>query len=154
MHGIARPRANIMIEYIFFEAPLRNAFVEYAEGLGIACALHDDPMGLVVAIPEDIAGNLEDALEERYDELQEEQAQLLAAEEGGLKRLAGFRFGLPDGQSRMVPLQPDMANRLLAGFSLEEIRALFEAVARSAVSAEENCLRKALVEEPVAREVK
>ena len=54
----------------------------------------------------------------------------------------------------MVPLQPDMANRLLAGFSLEEIRALFEAVARSAVSAEENCLRKALVEEQVAREVK
>ena len=79
---------------------------------------------------------------------------MLAAEEGGLKRLAGFRFDLPDGQSRMVPLQPDMANRLLAGFSLEEIRALFEAVARSAVSAEENCLRKALVEEQTAREAK
>ena len=54
----------------------------------------------------------------------------------------------------MVPLQPDLAKRLLAGFSLEEIRALFEAVARSALSAEENCLRQALVEERTVREVK
>ena len=141
-----------MIEYIFFEAPLRNAFVEYAEGLGITCALHDDPMGLVVAIPEDIAENLEDALEERYDELQEEQARLLAEEEGGLKRMAGFRFDLPDGQSRMVPLQPDMANRLMAGFRLDEIQALFEAVARSAVSAEENRLCKVLADKKVREE--
>lgn len=140
-----------MIEYIFFEALLRNAFVEYATGLGVPCALHDDPMGLVVAIPEDIAENLEDALEECYDKLQEEQAQLLAGEEGGLKRLAGFRFDLPDGQSRMVPLQPDMANRLMAGFRLDEIQALFEAVARSAVSAEENHLCKVLADKKVRK---
>lgn len=143
---------HAMIEYIFFEALLRNAFVEYAAGLGVPCALHDDPMGLVVAIPEDIAENLEDALEECYDELQEEQAQLLAGEEGGLKRLAGFRFDLPDGQSRMVPLQPDMANRLMAGFRLDEIQALFEAVARSAVSAEENRLCKVLADKKVREE--
>lgn len=136
-----------MIEYIFFEATLRNAFVEHAEGLGISCTLHEDPMGLVVAVPEDIAEDLEDALEECYDELQEEQAQLLAAEEGGLKRLAGFRFDLPDGQSRTVPLHPDIASRLLAEFSTEEIQTLFEAVARSAMNAEVHCLRNALVEE-------
>ena len=147
MHGIAKPLASIMIEYIFFEASLRSAFVEYAEGLRITCTLHDDTMGLVVAIPEDIAEDLEDMLEERYDELQEEQTQLLAEEEGGLKRLAGFRFELPGGQSRMVPVQPDIANRLMAEFSLEEIQALFEAVARSAVSTEENSLCKTLAEE-------
>lgn len=138
-----------MIENIFFEAPLRNAFVEYAKGLGIACTLHDDPMGLVVAIAEDTPEDIEEALEQRYDELQEEQSRLLAEEEGGLKRLAGFRFDLPDGQSRLVPLQPDIANRLMAGFSLDEIQALFEAVARSAVSAEEDRLCQALAEEKV-----
>lgn len=138
-----------MIEYIFFEAPLRNAFVEYAKGLGIACTLHDDPMGLVVAIAEDTPGDIEEALEQRYDELQEEQSRLLAEEEGGLKRLAGFRFDLPDGQSRLVPLQPDIANRLMAGFSLDEIQALLEAVARSAVNTEEDSLCKVLAEEKV-----
>ena len=138
-----------MIEYIFFEAPLRNAFVEYAEGLGIACTLHEDPMGLVVAIAEDTPEDIEEALEQRYDELQEEQSRLLAEEEGGLKRLAGFRFDLPDGQSRLVPLQPDIANRLMAGFSLDEIQALFEAVARSAVSTGEDRLCKVLAEEKV-----
>jgi hypothetical protein len=136
-----------MIEYIFFEAPLRDAFVEYAQSQGLACTLHDDHMGLVVAIPEGIAEELEDALEQRYDELQAEQSQLLAGEEGGLKRLAGFRFELPDGQSRMVPLQTDIANRLLAVFSLEEIQALFEAVARSAVNPPEDHLCKVLAEE-------
>ncbi len=154
MQGAANPEAHAMIEYIFFEASLRSAFVEHAESLGIVCTLHDDTMGLVVAVPEDIAEDLEDALETRYDELQEAQAQLLTAEEGGLKRLAGIRFELPDGQSRMVPLHPDMASRLLAEFSPEEIQALFEAVAGSAMNAEVHCLRNALVEERAAREVK
>ncbi|HUW26814.1 MAG TPA: hypothetical protein VMW07_09870 [Gallionella sp.] len=136
-----------MIEYIFFEVPLRNAFVEYAKSLGIDCTLHDDPMGMIVAIAEDTAEDLEEALEQRYDELQEEQSRLLAEEEGGLRQLAGFRFNLPDGQSRLVPLQPDIANRLMAGFSLDEIQALFEAVARSAMSTAEDHLCKVLAAE-------
>ena len=77
---------------------------------------------------------------------------MLAGEEGGLKQLAGFRFDLTDGQSRMVPLQPDMANRLMAGFRLDEIQALFEAVARSAVSAEENRLCKVLADKKAREE--
>jgi len=133
-----------MIEYIFFDANLQNKFVEYAASLGIASTLHDDLMGMVVAIPEDIGEELEDALEERYGQLQEEQSSLLAQVEGGFKRLAGFRYTLPDGQSRMVPLQTDTANRLLSVFSLEEIQALFETVARNALSLEEKSLCKIL----------
>jgi len=136
-----------MIEYIFFDATLQNKFVEYAGSMGIACTLQDDPMGLVVAVPEDIGEDLEDALEERYGLLQEEQSELLAQEEGGLKRLAGFRCTLPDGQSRMVPLQTDTANRLLSVFSLEEIQDLFAIVALSALSREEKPLCRMLAEE-------
>jgi len=136
-----------MIEYIFFDANLQNKFVEYSASLGISCTLHDDQMGLVVAVPEDIGDDLEDALEERYDELQAEQSRLLTQEEGGLKQLAGFRYNLPDGQSRMAPLETDTANRLLSVFSIEEIQSLFERVARSALSQEEKPLCKLLAEE-------
>lgn len=136
-----------MIEYIFFDATLKNKFTEYAASLGIACTLHDDPMGMVVAVPEDIGDDLEDALEERYDQLQDEQSDRLAHEEGGLKRLAGFRYNLPDGQSRMVPLQTDTASRLLSVFSLDEIQALFATVARSALSQEEKSLCQILADE-------
>ncbi len=123
-----------MMEYIFFDASLRDRFVEHAKGLGVACDLQDDNMGWVVAVPEDLADDLVESLEAHYDELQETQSDLMSQSEGGLKRLAGFQLVLPDGQTCMVPLQHDVANRLLSCFSFEEIQALFDAVVRSALN--------------------
>lgn len=117
-----------MIEYIFFDAALRDKFVAYAEQRSVPCTESDDSMGMVVAIPEDIPEDVSDDIEKYYDALEDEQEEL-SKSEGDLKRLAGFRFNLPDGQARMLPLDPEMANRLLANFSLEEIRELFDAVA-------------------------
>ena len=123
-----------MMEYIFFDANLRDRFVEHAKGLGVECDLQDDNMGWVVAVPEDLPDGLEESLEAHYDELQEEQSDLMSQSDGGFKRLAGFQLVLPDGQTCMVPLQPDVANRLLSCFSFEEIQALFDTVARSALN--------------------
>jgi hypothetical protein len=117
-----------MIEYIFFDAALRDKFVAYAEQRGVPCTASDDSMGLLVAIPEDIPEEVSDEIEEYYDSLEAEQEDL-SKKEGDLKRLAGFNFTLPDGQSRMLPLPPEMANRLLANFSLDEIQGLLNAVA-------------------------
>lgn len=136
-----------MIEYIFFDAALRDRFVNYASSRGVSCTLQDDNMGMVVAVPEDITEEIEEALEHRYEELEQEQSELLIEEDGGLRQLAGFRYDLPDGQSRMAPLQPDIANRLMAAFSLDEIQALFETVARSAIEANEAHLCKILAAE-------
>ena len=129
-----------MNEYIFFDTGLRDKFVGHAQGLGVACELRDDMMGLIVAVPEDLADNLVDSLEARYDSLQDEQADLMSQMEGGLKKLAGFKLVLPDGQISMVPLQPDMANRLLSCFSFEEIQVLFDTVARSALDPKDSHL--------------
>ena len=129
-----------MEEYIFFDANMRDKFVEYATGLGVACDSRDDNMGLVVAVPEDLDDDLADNLEARYDELQDEQSELMSQMEGGLGKLAGFKLVLPDGQICMVPLQPDMANRLLACFSFEEIQVLFDTVARSALDPKDSHL--------------
>ena len=123
-----------MMEYIFFDAGLRDRFVGHARSLGVACDLRDDHMGWIVAVPEDLADDLAESLEAHYDELEEEQSGLMSQSEGGLRRLAGFQLVLPDGQTCMVPLQPDVANRLLACFSLEEIQVLFDTVARSALN--------------------
>ncbi len=141
-----------MIEYIFFDAALRDRFVEYAASQGVTCALQDDQMGMVVAVPEDIAEEIEEALERCYGELEEEQSELLLEEEGGLSQLAGFRYNLPDGQSRMAPLQTDIANRLMAAFSLEEIQALFGTVARSALEPNEEHLCKVLATKKIRQD--
>jgi hypothetical protein len=128
-----RAGADAMDEYIFFDAGLRDSFVEFAGIRGVVCQSRDDTMGLVVAVPEDLDEELVDALEARYDELQDQQAELMSRTEGGLGKLAGFKLDLPDGRSCTVPLQPDIANRLLSCFSFEEIGALFDTVARSAL---------------------
>ncbi len=117
-----------MIEYIFFDAALRDKFVAYARQHNVPCTATDDTMGLLVAVPEDLPDDVADELEVYYDVLESEQANLSKAE-GDLKHLAGFRFTLPNGESRMLPVRPDLAGRLLASFSLEEIQALFDAVA-------------------------
>jgi hypothetical protein len=123
-----------MDEYIFFDVGLRDRFVKHARDLGVACELRDDTMGLIVAVSEDLADDLVDDLEGCYDGLQDEQSELISRMEGGLGKLAGIKLVLPDGQTCMVPLQTDMANRLLACFSLEEIQVLFDTVARSALN--------------------
>lgn len=132
-----------MIDYIFFNAELRNKFVDYAEQRHVTCTLSDDNMGLLVSIPEEFPEELIDELEECYDELFDEQAKI-SASEGNMNSLAGFRFDLPDGQSRMLPLQTDVANRLLSTFNLSEIQDLFEAVARCTLQANEEHLCQVL----------
>lgn len=118
-----------MIEYIFFDAGLRDKFVNYARQHDVPCNAIEDNLGLVVEVSEDIPEEMTDKLEEYYEALEDEQTSL-SKSEGDLKRLAGFRFTLPNGESRMLPLQTDMANRLLVHFTLAEIQALFDSVAR------------------------
>lgn len=132
-----------MIEYIFFDTALRDKFVEYAKGRDVPCTLSDDSMGLLVAIPEEFPEELIDELEDRYGALQDEQARLCETA-GELRRLSGFRFNLPDGQGRLLPVTTDIANRLMANFSLEEIQNLLEAVADCTLNPNEGHLCKIL----------
>lgn len=137
---------NTMIEYIFFEAILRDKFVAQAEQRGVPCTVTDDPMGMVVAIPEDLPEELADEIEDFYESLELEQEGMSLAE-GDLHRLAGFGFKLPDGQARLLPLDTDMANRLMANFTLAEIQELLNAVARYALEPPNDHLCKILAEQ-------
>ena len=133
-----------MMEYIFFDAALRERFVNFAGGLSIACELRDDNLCMLVLISDDLSDAQIDTLEEHYDELELEQARLLAETEGGFNSLAGFSLVLPDGMMTTVPLQPDVANRLLANFTIDEIQALFSTVASCALDPKEKHLCKIL----------
>jgi len=135
-----------MIDYIFFEAALRDQFVAFAAQHSVPCLLRDDPVGLVVEVPEDLPEGLADKLEDFYAVLEREQEKMSLAE-GELHRLAGFGFKLPDGQARLVPVAANMANRLLENFTLEEIQGLLNAVARYALEPPNEHLCKLLAEQ-------
>lgn len=138
-----------MFEYIFFDAALRDRFVDYAAQRGVPCSASEDEMGMVVAIAEDLPDEVADALEEYYDTLETEQTEL-SRSNGDLKRLAGFRFDLPDGQSRLLPVDTELANRLMASFSLAEIQELFEAVAHCTLHPNEDRLCKIIAAQHAA----
>ncbi|MGB8517955.1 MAG: hypothetical protein WCD45_08705 [Gallionella sp.] len=138
-----------MFEYIFFDAALRDKFVNYAEQRSVPCSASEDEMGMVVSVPEDLPDEVADALEQYYDTLDTEQAELSQAN-GDLKRLAGFRFNLPDGQSRLLPVDTGLANRLMATFSLAEIQELFEAVAHCTLHPNEDRLCKIIAAQTAA----
>ena len=132
-----------MFGYIFFNAVLRDKFIQYAEQRGVACIALDDPLGLSVDISEDLPDEVFDDLEQYQQTLENEQASL-SREDGDAKGLASFRFKLPDGQSRMLPVQPELAHRLLENFSLEELQGLFDEVARRTLNPSEERLCKLL----------
>lgn len=136
---------NNMIEYIFFDATLRDKFLAYADQRNVPCTASDDSMGLLVAIPEDIPEHVADEIEEYYEVLEDEQEELSKAN-GDLNRLAGFNFTLPDGQQRMLPLSSEMANRLLKNFSMEEIQGLLNATADRTLNPNSEPLCKTLAD--------
>ncbi len=119
-----------MMEYIFFDRSLSDLFVEYAGQQGVECTQTQDDMGITVALPEDLPEAVEEVLENRYDELLEQQAALIEAEEPGLIHVAGIRVELADGRPCMVRIAPEMMNRLLGCMSIEELHGLVTGIAR------------------------
>jgi len=120
-------------EYIFFDADLRDRFMQALSQRAVACQTRDDAMeGFVVSLPvEPDEGTLE-AIEEEYEALMEEQ--MLRAEsrpDWVSHRVAGVPIMLSDGSPCTVRLPPDVARPLMERFTAEEAHALVTAIAHS-----------------------
>lgn len=121
-----------MFEFMFFDHELRQQFMAFAHEQGVTCHAVEDNMGMIAAVPEDIPDAVSDALDSYYDELMEQQADLVDATDGAAThQAAGIRVTLQDGQPCMIRLEPKLANRLLAAFTLEEMQTLVQAIARN-----------------------
>jgi hypothetical protein len=137
------------MDYVFFSERLRDEFVAHAATLSVSCALasdmtaDDEVPALLVSVDDDVPEADLDALEERYDELMEEQSGVVAQEAGWLdNRVASVSVTLEDGSVRTIRLAPELANRLLQAFTVEEIHDLVTAVAKSLAGPEEPRLCK------------
>ncbi len=122
-----------MIEYIIFDEGLRDRFLEIVAGQGIASEVSADQIeGFVVALPDDLADEIVDLLEEEYDALMTEQRRLIELQDGDKARtLMGVKITLPDGQQRLVPLPAIYARRLYEHFTIEEIQQCVAGIAES-----------------------
>lgn len=126
----------MMAEYIFFSEGLCERFVTFVSSHGIASSVRPDEIdGFVIALPDGLPDATDEAIEAEYDRLMDEQrAQIEAAEDDeddDARDLMGISIVLPDGQPCVVRLPADYARRLVAQFSIEEIRELVSHIATS-----------------------
>jgi len=121
-----------MFEFMFFDHELRRQFIAFAHEQGVACHAVEDNMGMIAAVSEDIPDAVSDALDTCYDELMEQQADLVdATDSAATHQAVGIRVTLQNGQPCMIRLEPKLANRLLSAFTLEEMQTLVQAIARN-----------------------
>jgi hypothetical protein len=120
-------------EYIFFDADLRDRFVDFLAARDIPSESRADAMdGFVVALADDLGDEVEDAIEDEYTTLMEEQRDLVEAADGDKARaLMGVAITLPDGRPGVVRIPARYARRLFAHFTTVEVHELVGAIAQA-----------------------
>jgi hypothetical protein len=119
-------------EYMFFDAALRDRFVDFAAARGVSSTVRQDVIaGFVVDLPDGLADELQDAFEVEYDSIMDEQ-RLLAESDAELvsHHAAGVTVTLADGTTRTIRLPPPIARRLLEHFTSEEVHEIATAIAQ------------------------
>lgn len=119
--------------YIFFDADLRDRFVQALAARALDCRQHDDEMeGFVVELDTEPGDEVLEALEAEYEALMQEQ--MLRAEDRpdwGSHQVASLSVSRADGSSVTVRLPPAVARPLMERFSAEEAHALVSAIVHS-----------------------
>ncbi len=128
-------------EYILFDQTLCERFVAFIAEQGISAEVRPDAMeGFVITLPEACDEQRELTISEAYDALMTEQYDLVAAKNGGSRTVMAVSVTLPGGESRVIALPGELGRRLYEHFTLDEARALIEAIAVAVANPHEGAL--------------
>lgn len=121
-------------EYMFFSEALRDRFMAFAAEHGIASTTRQDEIaGFVVELPDGLADDLQDTIDDEYDSIMDEQMLLAEADEELVSHHAfGVTVTLEDGSTRAVRIPPAVARRLLEHFTPDEVHEIASAIVQSA----------------------
>lgn len=119
-------------EYLFFDRALAERFAQQCETLGGNCVIDSQqPDGFVVRLTGTVDDTLAEAMEALYDELFfGEQADMVEAEHESTA-MTGMQIQLKDGRYTTVLIPPEIMNRLLSVFSVDELNRFMHDVARA-----------------------
>jgi hypothetical protein len=123
-------------EYMFFDEALRDRFMAFASGHGIASTARPDEIaGFVVTLPDGLDDELQDAFEAEYESIMAEQ-MLLAESDAELvsHHAVGTTVTLANGTVLTLRIPPPIARRLLEHFTSDEIQEIATAIAQSVVN--------------------
>jgi hypothetical protein len=116
-----------MLEYIFFHKQALDRFGEYLAETGIAYEIREDEMGLVAAVPDDLAPGTLEQIDAVYEQLLDESENLLSEEEDATCT-ATLNITLNDGRTVAISVAPELLNRILSVISFDELNELLDAI--------------------------
>ena len=132
-----------MLEYIFFHDEPRRQFIQYLAKQDIPYAEHNDSMGMIVSVPEDMGEDIEHEIETRYDELIENAEELLAEDgEQAEKDVAAITITLDNGKTACASVSPKILNRILAVITPQELNDLVNSIVSSVQNPDDRSLCK------------
>ena len=117
-----------MLEYIFFHLTPRDRFLTFVAELGLPAETSEADDGLLVLLPEDVGEELDQRVEDFYDQLLDMTEELLAPDEPGAGQASGVTVTLEDGRTVYARVSPELLNRILTVVTPSELGELVNAV--------------------------
>lgn len=124
-----------MLEYLFFNDVFAAKFSQQLEQRSLVYERQIEPVqeAILITASEDIDDELWDEIDEVYDDLSEQDQQLLQSklEDDSKVNAAGIYLQLRDNLQTVARINPDVMNRMLENISMDEFNAFVEAIASS-----------------------
>jgi len=117
-------------EYMFFDLAVAERFAVAVQRLGLPVRVEGDEQ-ISVCIPEALATAYQAELEALYDKYFFGEQAVLVEQAHDDFSAAGIQIQLQDGRYTTVMMAPDIMNRLLSVFSVEELNQFMHEVARA-----------------------
>ncbi|HKJ75851.1 MAG TPA: hypothetical protein VKA64_01465 [Gammaproteobacteria bacterium] len=118
-----------MFEYMFFDEGLRKKFVAFARERDVDVQSKDDETGCIAEVPEDVEDEVADAIDDYYEQLLQETADIMEEGDGLEKSAAAVQVSLADGTKSNIMFDPDLMARLLNCITIEELRDMVQDIA-------------------------
>lgn len=119
-----------MLEYVFFDESIRNKFADFLREKGVDFRLTDEDGACIAEVPEDLDDEIGDAIDNCYEILLQETAELIEGTDDALeKNVAGIQVALADGSSCTIRMDPNLLARVLNCISMEELRDMAQTIA-------------------------
>jgi hypothetical protein len=126
-----------MLEYVFFDERPRDQFVNFLQEKAVELKLEEDEGVLKVWIPEDLDDDLDEAIEDFYDDMMALNQQLYEDENNEAEvgyNAAGIVLELNTGENVYAQVDPELLGRIMTVVTPDE----FNTVVNAIVEAVEN----------------
>ena len=126
-----------MLEYVFFDERPRDQFVNFLQEKAVELKLEDDEGLLKVWISEDLDDDIDEAIEDFYDDMMALNQQLYEDENNEAEvgyNAAGIVLELNTGENVYAQVDPELLGRIMTVVTPDE----FNTVVNAIVEAVEN----------------